>query len=182
MDKDFDPPETADPSDGSTFFDVVDSGYDKGGRIGRRIILTLVALFVLASLANVFGMDTTSTGGSPGYELTVSAPRTSRAGMDGKITVTLHAAQKISGPITVKVEQDYLDAFTTYGISPAPDGESSDGHLLVLDYDASDEKTFRLDIDGTVSEDSDLRAHGNVQVYIDGDLVASTKLRLWKVF
>ena len=182
MDKDVDPWETADPSHGSTLIDVVDSDCDKGGRIGRRIILTLVALFVLASLADAFGMDSTATGGSPGYELTVTAPRTSRAGMDGKITITLHAVQKISGPVTVKVDQASLDGFTTYGISPAPEGESRDESLLVLDYDAPGENTFRLDIDGTVSEDSVPLANGTVRVYVEGELVASTKLQLWKVY
>jgi len=182
MDKDFEPSESADPLDGSTLSDVVDSDYDKAGRLGRRVFLTLVALFVLAALSNVFGMETTSTSVTPGHELTVTAPRTSRAGMDAKITFTLRTAEKISGPVTVKIDQDYLDTFSTYSISPAPDGESSDGSMLVLDYDAPQENAFRLDIDGTVSEDSVLLASGNAHAYIDGKLVAFTKLKLWKAY
>lgn len=175
-------PKIDDPLNDSTLFDVVDLDQDRLGRIGRRIILAVVAVFVLVSLANIFGLETTSTSVSPGHEVTVTAPRTSRAGMDAKITVKLDTLKKISGPITIKLDQDYLEGFSAYAISPAPDSESSDGGLLVLDYAAPHENSFRLDIDGTVSEDSVLQVAGNLRVYVDNDLVTSTKLKLWKVY
>ena len=175
-------PKIDDPLTDSTLFDVVDAAQDKRGRIGRGIVLAMVAVFILAALGNVFAMETTSTSVSPSHTVSVTAPRISRAGMDAKITVKLDTPKKVSGPITLKLEQDYLDGFSAYDISPAPDLESSDGRMLVLEYAAPNESSFRLDIDGTVSEDSILQVAGNLRVYVENELVASTKLKLWKVY
>lgn len=182
MDKDPGLPKPAASLNDSTLFDVVDTAQDKRGRIGRRIVLMLVALFILISLTNVFGMETTTTSGSPGQEIIVTAPLISRAGMDAKISMGLRTSKTISAPITITIDQDYLDGFSTYDISPAPDSESSDGTLLVLRYDAPQENSFRLDIDGTISEDGILQVTGMLGVYIDEELVASTKLKLWKAY
>lgn len=181
MDKDLGSTRSGRPENDSTLADVVDSHRDLPGRIGRRVVLSLVAVFIVVALADVFGLTSRATSTSPGYTLTVTSPASIRAGMDARITVELHSEQKISAPITMEVEQDYLDAFSTYSTSPVPDGESSDGTSLVLDYDAPGETAFRLDIDGTASEDALVLARGEVRVYVDGKLVATTELKTWKV-
>ena len=181
MDKDLGMADGARPEDDSTLADVVDADSDRAGRIGRRVVLSLVAIFVLTALADVFGLTTTSTDASAGHSLAVTSPASIRAGMDARITIELRSEKTISAPITVEVDQDYLDAFSTYSISPAPAGESSDGTSLSLDYDAPGEVAFRLDIDGTASEDSILLARGEVRVYVGGKLAATSKLKTWKV-
>lgn len=169
------------PND-STLSDVVDSDQDRPGRIGRRAILGLTALFILASLAGVFGLNPVATSSSPGYELTVKSPRSTRAGNDARITVDLRASEKITGTVTVEVDHDYLDAFTSYDVSPAPDGESSDGDVLALDFDPPDETGFRVDIDGTASEDNVVLSSGRIRVYVDDQLVGTAELKTWKAF
>ncbi|GGJ73377.1 hypothetical protein GCM10007173_35470 [Glutamicibacter ardleyensis] len=52
---------------------------------------------------------------------------------------------------------------------------------MVLDYDAPDHVTFRLDINGTMSQDSSIFDSGEVRVYVGDELVASAELKTWKV-
>lgn len=172
---------TSDTLDDSTLYDVVDAKRGRNGRVARRVLLWLLALFVLTMLAGVFGQVSLIKSASPGYELTVTAPRTTRAGMDATVSVELLSTQKISGPISVEIEQDYFNGFSTHDFSPAPDGESSDGKFLVLEYDAPDKAAFRLDINGTMSQDSSIFDSGEVRVYIGDELVASAELKTWKV-
>jgi hypothetical protein len=182
MDKDPGASSTSAGTNDSTLSDVVDSDRDRPGRIGRRVILGILALFILASLADIFGLYATVTDSSPGYELTADFPRSTRAGMDARITVELRAVEKITGKVTVEVDHDYLDAFTSYAVSPAADGESSDGTVLVLDYDPPNETEFRLDVDGTASEDMVILSTGGIRVYVDDELVGSAQLKTRKAF
>ncbi|MDQ0095900.1 hypothetical protein [Paeniglutamicibacter psychrophenolicus] len=182
MDKDPGFPQDLQRENDSTLADVVDSDQDRQGRIGRRAILGLTALFILASLSGVFGLNSVATSSSPGYELTVKSPGSTRAGMDARITVELHATEKITGTVIVEVDQNYLDSFTSYGISPAPDGEGSDGDVVSLEFDPPGETGFRVDIDGTSSEDMVVLSTGRLRVYVGGELAGTVDLKTWKAF
>ncbi|GGJ73359.1 hypothetical protein [Glutamicibacter ardleyensis] len=111
---------TSDTLDDSTLYDVVDARSGRNGRVARRFLLWLLALFVLTMLAGVFGQVSLIKSASPGYELSVTAPRTTRAGMDATVSLELLSAQKISGPISVEIEQDYFNGFSTHDFPRHP--------------------------------------------------------------
>jgi hypothetical protein len=166
MDKESGASKSLEEPNDSTLIDVVGSDSDRPGRIGRRIVLGIVALLILASPAGVFGLNPVVTISAPGYEHTVESPRSTRAGMDARITV----------------DHDHLDAFTSYDVSPAPDGESSDGRVLAVEFDVPNENGFRVDIDGTSSEDLVVLSSGQIRVKVDDRLVGSPRLKTRKAF
>jgi hypothetical protein len=132
---------------------------------GRRAILTLLLVAVLAALAGLLGVHTSTasaTGG--GWQLSLRYPRVARAGLD----VTWQAAVTHPGglgkTVTLAVTGDYLNIFETQGFHPEPAEETRDATTLYLTFTAPPGDTFVVDFDTYVQPASQAGSAATVAV------------------
>ncbi len=112
---------------------------DLDGKAGdvhwRRIILAVLAVFLVLGLLNVFGQKVhRSVARGPGAELTVIAPTDLRAGLfyEGRFEVL--AQSRLEAPVIV-LERGWLDDTSINTVEPAPAEERSVDRKLELEFD-----------------------------------------------
>ena len=97
----------------------------------RRILVTLLALFLVAGLLNVFGQrPTTSHAAAPKGSLKVYAASHVRGGLyyEARFTVTAHSDLKNA---TLVLDPGWAEGITINTVEPSPVGEASrDGKLV----------------------------------------------------
>ncbi|MCC6830553.1 MAG: hypothetical protein IT200_04335 [Thermoleophilia bacterium] len=101
----------------------------------RRAATALLAAFVAAGLANVFGQrSTTTVAEAPAARLTVDGPVRLRQGDVGQVRIAVAAATRIVRPRLV-LGDGFLEQFTVNTITPEPAAEGAGvGHWLLV-YD-----------------------------------------------
>jgi len=93
----------------------------------RRGFLTLLLLFILAALANVFGQAAaTDSAAGPAGTLSVKAPSRVRGGLTYQGEFTIHATRPMGAP-TLVLDRGWVDQTTVNTVQPEPDSGSSVG-------------------------------------------------------
>jgi hypothetical protein len=111
-----------------------DSRSVQRGLVARRAVVTLLALFSLLALADLFGQQPTeSAAGAPGARMTLSAPKTVRGGLFFQSRVEIRALQGIGFPRLV-LDRGWVEGMQVNSIEPAPDSETSRDGRLVLTF------------------------------------------------
>jgi hypothetical protein len=92
----------------------------------RRGFLTLLLLFLIAALANLFGQAaaTDSASGAAGT-LSVKAPSRVRGGITYQAEFVLHANEPLGAP-TLVLDRGWVDQTTVNTVQPEPVGTTSD--------------------------------------------------------
>lgn len=91
----------------------------------RRGFLTLLLVFIIAALANLFGQaDATDTASGPAGTLSVKAPSRVRGGITYQGEFTIHATQALSAP-TLVLDRGWVDQTTINTIQPEPEGSTT---------------------------------------------------------
>jgi hypothetical protein len=101
----------------STLGNVLSHSQTRGGRIGRRVVLVVLAVFCALALLQFFGRDTRHSVSGNGYTVTVDYSPTGRAGMSTNLTVHVAAASAITAPLAISVPETYLDDFSVDDVS-----------------------------------------------------------------
>jgi hypothetical protein len=101
----------------------------EGRRLGqwlRRGFLTLLLLFLLAALANLFGQAaaTDSASGAAGT-LSVKAPSRVRGGLTYQGEFVIHAKRALGAP-TLVLDRGWVDQTTVNTVQPEPAGSTTD--------------------------------------------------------
>jgi len=168
--------------------DVDETTADVGDRARGRAVTVLRSLSVLgllvvvvAGAVGVFGVRSTSTtvrGG--GYEMTVTYPRTARAGLDAPWQVDLTAPPAGFGDaVVLAVRSGYFDVWEEQGFSPEPAAQTSDGTFDRLTFDPPPGRSFSLSFDGYLQPGSQRGREGEVVVLVGGERVVSTRFSTW---
>ena len=109
---------------------------DEAGRVElpvRRTLATLVALFLVAGLLNVFGQrPATGRAGTAIASLKVYAPTRLRGGLYYEARFTVTARQDVKDAVLV-LASGWLEGMTVNTIEPSPVGEASRDGKLALD-------------------------------------------------
>jgi hypothetical protein len=97
----------------------------RSGQWLRRGFLTLLLLFILAALANVFGQAaaTDSASGADGT-LSVKAPSRVRGGLTYQGEFTIHATKALAAP-TLVLDRGWVDQTTVNTVQPEPEGSTT---------------------------------------------------------
>lgn len=97
----------------------------------RRVLLTLVALFCIAGLLNVFGQrPDTSAAAAPAASLKVYAASKVRGGLYYEARFTVTARQDLMNALLV-LDSGWAEGITINTVEPSPVGEASrDGKLV----------------------------------------------------
>ena len=99
----------------------------------RRILLSLIGLFLLLGLANAFGQrPSTDTATAQGVELEVYSPERLRSGLFFMARFTIRAATEIEAA-TLVLDPGWLEGITLNTLEPAPVGEANRDGKIALD-------------------------------------------------
>lgn len=123
-------------------FEELDEGVhrDLRGRLvapwGRRVLLTVLGVIVIAALVNLFGQHAidSSARGSSGA-LDVTAPKSLRAGDIYQVRFTLHAGAHALNHPTVLLDSGWFDGVTFNGAVPDPTQQTDVGGRVALEFD-----------------------------------------------
>jgi hypothetical protein len=92
----------------------------------RRGFLTLISLFLIAALANVFGQAAaTDTASGAAGALSVKAPSRVRGGLTYQGEFTIHAKAALGAP-TLVLDRGWVDQTTLNTVQPEPAGSTTD--------------------------------------------------------
>ncbi len=98
----------------------------RAGQWLRRGFITLLFLFVLAALANVFGQAAaTDTASGAGGTLSVKAPSRVRGGLTYQGEFAIHAIKALGAP-TLVLDRGWVDQTTLNTVQPEPAGSITD--------------------------------------------------------
>jgi hypothetical protein len=99
----------------------------------RWILLTVLALFLAAGLANVFGQHpAVDSAESAQARLEVMAPTALRAGLYFESRFTIEAKEEIASA-TIVLDEGWLQGTTLNTVEPSPVGEASRNGRIALD-------------------------------------------------
>lgn len=101
----------------------------------RRVLLALLAAFLLAGLLSVFGQTerVSTVAAANGTSLTLTAPDRVRGALIFQTKVVVEATQTIDDPQLV-LSAGFLDGITLNTVEPGPVNERSEGDQLILRY------------------------------------------------
>ena len=153
---------------------------ERRGLILRRVVLGLIAIFVVLGAAGVFGVKSKTVSGSPNaeYQLSVRYPSRTRAGLPASITIRARHDGGFDGPVVIALTRSYLGLFDEQGFRPDPDAATSEGPFLVYEFEPPDKgDTFTLSIDVIVETGRHFGNDAVVQLRDpEGDTLASVSL------
>lgn len=99
----------------------------------RRVLLSLLAVLLVAGLLNVFGQRPgTGRASGPVASLEVHAPTNVRGGLYYQARIRIRAHREIENA-TVVLDQGWLEGMTLNTVEPAPVGEASRNGRIALE-------------------------------------------------
>ena len=140
----------------------------------RRVLVTLLALFLLAGLLNVFGQrPDTSTAATPAASLKLYAPSRVRSGLYFEARFTIDAHNDLKNAMLV-LDPGWLEGMTMNTIEPSPLGEGSrDGKLVLELGHIRKAASYLLFIQLQVNPTNVGRRSQDVALYDEGTLLST---------
>jgi hypothetical protein len=149
-------------------------------RLGRRIIITALVLFLLAAALGAFGVRTrtvTSAGG--GFELTVEYATVTRPGLATPWSVEVRRPGGFDDPIVIAVSSEYLDMFDENGLDPDPSKATSYPGYVEWSFEPPSTDTLSVAFDARLEPARQWGRPGTVQVINNGRPVTEVVFRTW---
>jgi hypothetical protein len=144
----------------------------------RRGFLVLLLCFVLAGLAGLLGVRTTTSEASEaGWTLSLEHAAVARPGLDVPWTVTVTRAGGFDDDVTLAVTGAYFDIFESQGFNPEPSDETRDGSTRYLTFTKPPGDTLVVAYDAYIQPASQIGRSGTVSVLDGGQRVASVDFR-----
>jgi hypothetical protein len=132
---------------------------------GRRAVLAVLLVLVLAGAGGLLGVRTTTgTAEGGGYTLSVEHASVARAGLDVPWQVTVTRAGGLEKTVTLAVTGDYFDIFETQGFTPDASTSRRDADTLYLTFDAPPGETFTVSYDAYIQPSSQRGRSATVSV------------------
>ncbi len=128
-------------------------------------------------LPGIDGLGGMEASRGSGYSVTVHTHGSDLPGGPATLAIEIRSTAGINEPLTLCIDQGYLDRLGTLTMSPAPEAESSDGMYRMLDFPAPRAPGFRLEISGASLGTEAPAAGGDLNVYVGGIHVATIDLR-----
>jgi hypothetical protein len=144
----------------STDPDPVTLSVLRRSRAGRRIILCILALFILLGVSSLLGAHTaTRQASGGGYELKLDYPAVSRPGLAVRWILFVHRAGGFQGPVQVATTSTYFNLFDFNNLDPVPSKQTTSTDLSIWEFDPPVGDTLRITFDGRLEP---ARQHGSV--------------------
>ncbi len=136
-------------------------------RLGRRLFVAALTVFLGLGLLNVFGVRTAETTATAGADrLTVRYATVTRPGLASPWSVELRRAGGFgNGTVTVSADSAYFEIFDENGFEPDPLESRTDGDRIVWTFAAPVGDTLSISLDARIEPAVQLkRARGRVAV------------------
>ena len=134
-------------------------------RTQRRVGITLLALFVLAGAAGLFGTRTADAASSAGgYQLTVTHPSISRPGHAVRYEVRVVHPGGFDGPVRMRFSSDYFDLFDENSFGPQAESETTTGAYTIYEFAPPPGDTFVVSSDTRIEPARQRGEEGEVSV------------------
>lgn len=161
---------TVDPSETETISAA------RRDRRWRRLVVIAVVAVVLLGIAGVLGARSgTVTAAGGGYELTVTYPAMTRAGLPANWELRLRRIDGAELPSEVRIASvpDYFEIFDQNGFSPAPGEEWQDSSLEWVYAPPEGATELVVSLDARLQPDLHRGRSGSTAVLSDGVEVVS---------
>lgn len=140
---------------------------------GRRVGTAILALFIGSGAIGLLGDSVhTKTAAEAGYTLTLTYPKSSRAGQDVPWALDISSTTPLPPQITVAVTGDYFNIFEQQGLDPEATSQTADDEMEYWTFNTPENNTMSISIDHYVEPGVMRGASGTVGLYIDGQVVA----------
>lgn len=155
------------------------------GRLARRIVITLLALFVLAGLLNVFGhRNGTATSSTESWELVVTHPSVTRGGLAANFSMELRRVdgEDLPAELEIRSNAGYFSIFDENGLDPQPASSWIDGDDLVWTFEPPvGSASLVVDLDARMQPNARWSHDGRSTVVVAGEPVVSVEYDTWVV-
>jgi hypothetical protein len=129
-------------------------------RLGRRILLSLLAIFVLLGASSLLGSHTSTREASGGgYSLKLVYPAVTRPGLAVRWILFVQRRGGFTGPIDVATTSTYFNLFDFNNLDPLPSKSTTSEDLSIWEFDPPVGDTLRITFDGRLEP---ARQHGSV--------------------
>jgi hypothetical protein len=128
-------------------------------RLGRRILLGLLAVVILLGASSLLGAHTsTRQASSGGYDLKLVYPAVTRPGLAVRWILFIHRAGGFTGPVQVATTSTYFNLFDFNNLDPVPAKQTTSRDLSIWEFDPPLGNTLRITFDGRLEP---ARQHGS---------------------
>jgi hypothetical protein len=169
-------------SDSSTIPEEPSFRRVKRAQWGRRVLLGLLAAILIAGLIGLLGIRTrTAEATSNGYDLQVHFASIGRPGVEVPLDIQVQKDGGFSGPIKLAVPSSYLASMDAQSPQPEPSSTTSDGDLVVMQFDPPQGDTFGVSWSAQVdSSGNPGRREATIAVIgDDGNPAVGVSIRTW---
>ena len=148
----------------------------------RRLVLGLLAAFLVLGALNFFGlrMATASASGG-GYRLEVRYPRVGRPGIGAPFQIQVQHQGGFEGPVTLAMSSDYLDILTVNSISPDPSQVTTTDKEVIWQFNQPPGDTLTVSVGAEFDPDEHLGSHDATTSVLDnGNPAVQVHYRTWE--
>jgi hypothetical protein len=146
------------------------------------VLLGLFGALLLAGLIGWLGTRTRITEASDnGFNLQVHYASIARPGVEVPFDIQVHRDGGFTGPITLTVPSSYLSSIDAQSPEPEPTSTTSDGDLVVFEFDAPQGDTFGVSWLAQIDASANMgRKQGTISVLNDdGTSAVAASIRTW---
>jgi hypothetical protein len=154
-------------------------------RLGRRVFVVVVAVFLVATLLGFVGerARTTSTV-SDDYQVVVHYPQVTRPGLSSSLEFEIRRTdgQPLPEQVTLETTADYLRMWDDHAVEPTPDvmrGDDEDTVWIMLPESGATE--LRVYLDGRIDPGLSWGRSGSTTLYAGDEQIATLDYRTWIV-
>jgi hypothetical protein len=149
---------------------------------GRRVLLAILAVILIAGLIGLLGIRTRTTeANANGYELQVNYASIARPGVEVPFDVQVQRDGGFPTGVTLAVPSSYLSALDAHSPQPEPKSTTSDGDLVLMQLDPPPGDTFGVAWEAQIDPAANMgRKEATITVMgDDGAPAVSVSIRTW---
>lgn len=148
-----------------------DLARQRRGRVGRRVFVVALVVFLALGALNVYGVRTeTASASGGGHEVTVTYASVTRPGLATPWSFEVRRPGGFPDGLTVAVTSSYFDAFDENGFSPTPVEETDNGERTIWQFAPTAGDTLAVSADARLEPGVQLtRVRGRVEVLAGPD-------------
>jgi hypothetical protein len=159
---------------------VIDAHRMRVGRAWRRVLATVLWVFVAAAAFGALGVRTTGVSGSSGaLQAQLRFPRISRPGDPANWSLDLQRKGGFTGTVTVATNDSYFAIFDQNDLSPDPVDSTIESNKVVWTFDKPDGEDFSVQLDGNIDSNAHLGRHDGTTTVTVGDETVTLHYTTW---
>lgn len=167
--------------DGSTLPDDLTPDEHRREKRLRELTILFVVSVVAFGAFGILGVRTTTASKSGnGYRIEVTYAAVTRGGLATPFAIVVGTTDGSTLPevVTIRVSSDYLAIFDDNGMEPTPTGSFNSGGFTSWEFEVPPgESTLEVVLDARLEPAVQWGESASVELWIDGELQASTALR-----